>query len=133
MERDTRTHDREHRHDNARASIGAEEGKLRMSNAMLCALVLVAALVSFTGITFSIQAIRDFTALTVFIYFITTMTYRNRYNCGKLRGRESKEYREAIKEYRDAVNEIPDTVTDDRIAAYCEEYKKRELADGVSH
>lgn len=130
MDRDNRETERENRHSarkESRPSLNSEEGKVRMSDAVLIALVLVAALVSFTGITFSIQSIRNFTALSAVIYVITTMTYRNRYNHGKLRGRDAKEYKEAVQEYREALQKIPGEMTDEEIAEYCENYKKREL------
>lgn len=130
MNRDDRELNRDSRRSTRKeslASLNSEEARVRMSDAVLLALVLVAALVSFTGITFSIQSIRNFTAMSAVIYVITTMTYRNRYNHGKLRGRESKEYKDALQGYREALKDIPGEMTDEEIAEYCENYKKREL------
>lgn len=132
MDRDTRERERTTRQSGERSERSlslSDEGKMTFSNAMLIALVLVAALISFTGVTLSFQSIRDFTALTAMLYVITTMSYRNRYNNGKLRGKNDKEYRDALEDYQNAIEGIPASITDERIASYCEQYKERELKE----
>ena len=104
-----------------------EERRSRWSDFMLIAMIVVAAIIGFGDITFSVQGLRDFTALAAFLYCVTTMTYRNRYNHGKQRGKLSKEYIEASAAYREAVESIPRECTNDMIAEYCEQYKEREL------
>lgn len=128
----TRERDRERRrNDGAHAEplLGQEESKAKMSDRLLVALVAIAAIVGFTDLTFDVQSLLKFSALTAFLYFLTTITYRNRYDHGKLKGKNDPEYKVAVEAYRDAINSIPKECTDDMISEYCEQYKERELSD----
>ena len=106
-----------------------EEIRAKMSDRLLVALVAIAAIVGFTDLSFNVQSLLRVSALTVFLYFLTTITYRNRYDHGKLKGKASLDYQEAMQEYKDAIESIPKECTDDMISEYCERYKERELSD----
>ena len=110
-----------------RASALGEESRTKLSDIALVAMVVIAAIISFSDITLNVSSLGNFTAMTAFLYCITTMTYRNRYNHGKLRGRDDVEYQNAVLDYEEALKEIPKECTDDMIAEYCEHYKEREL------
>lgn len=108
--------------------LGYEESKAKMSDRLLVALVAIAAIVGFTDLTFNVQSLLKFSALTAFLYCLTTVTYRNRYDHGKLKGKNDPEYTEAVEEYQNAIESIPDFCTEDMISVYCERYKERELS-----
>ena len=128
----TRERERARRRDDGASNAplpGREEIKAKMSDRLLIALVAIAAIVGFTDLTFDVQSLLQVSALTVFLYFLTTITYRNRYDHGKLKGKSDPAYKEAIKAYQDAIEAIPQACTDDMISEYCERYKQRELSD----
>ena len=127
----TRERERERRRNDGahtEPQLGQEESKAKMSDRLLIALVAIAAIVGFTDLTFNVQSLLQFSALTVFLYFLTTITYRNRYDHGKLKGRNDLDYQAAVKDYQEAINSIPSECTDDMISDYCETYKERELS-----
>lgn len=130
MDRESRDQERvRSRTSDARGRVPAlgEENRTKLSDIALIAMVAIAAIVSFSDITLDMRSLGNFTAMTAFLYCITTMTYRNRYNHGKMRGREDPEYKRALSDYEAALKEIPKECTDDMIAEYCEQYKEREL------
>ncbi len=126
----SRERERERRRDDGAHTdplLGYEESKAKMSDRLLVALVAIAAIVGFTDLTFNVQSLLKFSALTAFLYCLTTVTYRNRYDHGKLKGKNDPDYREAAEGYQDVIESIPDFCTEDMILAYCERYKEREL------
>lgn len=128
----SRDRERERRHDGGAQEaplLGHEESKAKMSDRLLIALVAIAAIVGFTDLTFDVRSLLKFSAITVFLYFMTTITYRNRYDHGKLKGKNDPDYQAAVKSYQDALDAIPKECTDDMISEYCERYKHRELSD----
>lgn len=118
---------RETRRDLEREAASRPPDKLRLNDIMLFTLVLVAAAISFTDFTISLGSIRSFTALTLFLYIITTLVYRNRYDRGKRRGRCDPEYLEALSDYRNKKQRIYDEGLASLIPVFCRDYKVREL------
>lgn len=103
--------------------------KFSMNDLMLAGIVVIAMVISLTDFTFSLGDFKNFTALTLFLYVITTIIYRNRYNRGKLRGRSDPEYIEALNAYRKAKNKITESGIVSEVSDFCQEYKTRELKE----
>lgn len=107
----------------------ANVSKFSMNDAMLAGIVVIAMVLSLTDFTFSLGEFKNFTALTLFLYAVTTIVYRNRYNRGKLRGRSDPEYIEALKGYRSAKEKITEFGIASDIPTFCQEYKAQELKE----
>ncbi|MBQ8345043.1 MAG: hypothetical protein IJY42_02120 [Clostridia bacterium] len=120
---------RETRKQVERGFLNGESEGLRFHDLMLGALVLIAAVISFTEFTFSLGSLRNLTALTVFLYVVTMFVYRNRYERGKRRGRKDGEYKAVLEGYRTKRQMIYDRGLAGRIPAFCTYYKKKELRE----
>lgn len=103
--------------------------KFSMNDLMLAGIVVIAMVLSLTGFSFSLGDFKNFTALTLFLYVITTIIYRNRYNRGKLRGRSDPEYIEALKAYRVAKDRITELGIASDVPTFCQVYKTTELKE----
>ena len=103
--------------------------RITMNDIMLFAIVIIAAAISFTDFTLSLGSIKNFTALTLFLYVITTMVYRNRYDKGKQRGRCDGEYKASLKDYRVKRQNIYDRKVARFVPKFCKDYKVRELRE----
>ena len=103
--------------------------KFSMNDLMLAGIVVIAMVLSLTDFTFSLGDFKNFTALTLFLYVVTTIVYRNRYNRGKLRGRSDPEYLEALKTYRLAKNKITELGIASDVPTFCQTYKTTELKE----
>ena len=108
---------------------GTNINKYSMNDLMLAALVVIAMALSLTDFTLSLGDFKNFTALTLFLYVISTIIYRNRYNRGKLRGRSDPEYIEALKDYREAKQKIIDGGMASEVSTFCQDYKTKELKE----
>lgn len=117
------------RRDLGRELTGGERDKLQLNDIMLGALVVMAAAVSFTDFSLSLGDIRNLTALTLFLYIVTMLVYRNRYARGKRRGMSDEEYKTALADYRAKRNEIYGRSLAGRVPEFCTAYKKRELRE----
>lgn len=106
-----------------------ESHKFNVKDLSLVAIVIIAMAVSLTDFTFSLGDFKNLTALTLFLYVITTLVYRNRYDKGKSRGREDKDYIESLGAYRTARKKINDEGAASEVAEFCREYKVRELRE----
>ena len=104
-------------------------GKFSMNDVILIGIVLIAMVISLTDFTLSLGDFKNFTALTLFLYVITTIVYRNRYNKGKLRGRSDPEYIEALQDYRANKDKITALGLLSAVPAFCQEYKAREIKE----
>lgn len=102
---------------------------VQLKDIMLGALVVIAAAVSFTDFTLSLGTLRKFTALSLFLFVITTMIYRNRYDKGKQRGRCDEEYNNSLNEYREKRKDIYDRGLAGTVPEFCKQYKLRELRE----
>lgn len=107
----------------------SEEKRFGVNDTLLAALVVIAALLSFTDFTFSVGSLRNLTALTLFLYLMTVFLYRNRYDKGKERGRETAEYKTALGDYREKKNAIYESGKAAFVPAFCAAYRKRELRE----
>lgn len=107
----------------------ANVNKFSMNDLMLAGIVVIAMVLSLTDFTLSLGDFKNFTALTLFLYVVTTIVYRNRYNRGKLRGRSDPEYKEALKDYRTAKKTITELGIASDIPTFCQEYKAQELKE----
>ena len=112
-----------------RGMISDSEGGFKLNDAMLAAIVAIAAVISFTDFTFSFRNVFNLTALTTFLYVITVFVYKNRYEKGKQRGRSDAEYKDALASYREKREKIYDQNLAGQIPAFCTEYRKRELRE----
>ena len=106
---------------------GKSPDRITMNDIMLAVLVLIAAAISFTDFTLSPGSLKNFTALSLFLYIITTLVYRNRYDKGKQRGRLDGEYRTSLTEYRAKKQNIYDRSVASLVPKFCKDYKVREL------
>ena len=103
--------------------------KAVLSNVMLVLLVVLAASASLFGMTLSIGTIRDFTIMTVFLYVITSLVYRNRYDRGKMRGRCDEDYKTSLSLYRRRRASLDDRGVVGHVPEFCRTYKLRELRE----
>lgn len=117
------------RRDFERNVIANSPDKFQLNDIMLGALVIIAAVISFTDFTFSAGDWKNLTALTIFLYIITMFVYRNRYGKGMSRGRNDAEYKEALKIYREKREEINLKNLMSHIPSFCNYYKKAELRE----
>lgn len=115
------------RRDFERGMLNNEPDRFQLNDIMLGALVVIAAVLSFTEFSFSAGDWKNLTALTLFLYIITMFVYRNRYGKGMLRGRSDPEYKEALKTYREKREEIKNLIS--HIPSFCNYYKKAELRE----
>lgn len=120
---------RETRKNIEKGIVANEPDRIQLSDFMLVALVIIAAVLSFTDFSFSAGDWKNLTALTVFLYLITMFIYRNRYARGMQRGREDKEYQESLKKYRDDREKINQRNLVSRVPEFCTYYKKKELRE----
>lgn len=107
----------------------ASINKFSLNDLMLAGIVVIAMVLSLTDFTLSPGDLRNLTALTLFLYVVTTIVYRNRYSKGKLRGRTDQEYLDALKDYREAKNNIAERGIASNIPAFCQQYKATELKE----
>ena len=117
------------RRDFERGVISNEPDRFQLNDLMLGALVLIAAIVSFTDFSFSAGDWHNLTALTLFLYVITMFIYRNRYEKGMARGRKDAEYQLSLKTYRTNRNELNVKNLVSYVPRFCIEYKKQELRE----
>jgi hypothetical protein len=103
--------------------------KFNLKDLSLVVIVIIAMVVSLTDFTFSMGDIKNLTALTLFLYVITTLVYRNRYDKGKYRGREDEDYKTSLGEYRTARGKISELGCASEVPEFCREYKIRELRE----
>ena len=117
------------RKDFERGVISNESDKFQLNDLMLGALVVIAAILSFTDFTFSAGDWKNLTALTLFLYIITMFVYRNRYEKGMARGKRDSEYRESLMTYRENRKELTLKSLVSHVPAFCIYYKKQELRE----
>ena len=103
--------------------------QIQLNDIMLGALVIIAAIISFTDFSFSIGNLANFTAITVFLYIVTMFVYRNRYASGITRGKRDSEYIRSLSEYREKRNGIYDRGLAGKVPSFCTYYKKKELKE----
>lgn len=110
-------------------SLGLASGGSVLNDIILVVLVVIAAAISFTDFSLSVGSIKEFTALTLFLYVITTMVYRNRYAKGMLRGKQDSDYKSSLSEYRSKRQRIYDDRIAHLVPSFCKDYKKKELRE----
>ena len=117
------------RRDFERGVIQNEPDRFQLNDLMLGALVVIAAVLSFTDFSFSAGDWKNLTALTLFLYIITMFIYRNRYSKGMSRGKKDAEYQESLKTYREKRQEIYRKSIASHVPTFCTHYKKQELRE----
>ncbi|MBR2388107.1 MAG: hypothetical protein IKB02_09995 [Clostridia bacterium] len=120
---------RELRKNVERGIAGKETDRIQLNDIMLYLLVIIAAAISFTDFTLSFGEIKNFTALTAFLYIVTTLVYNNRYARGKRRGMQDLDYRASLEDYRKKVKAIHDSSIAGLVPTFCKEYKVKELKE----
>ena len=120
---------RKTRADMERGLVDSSPDKLQIRDVVLMLLVIVAAVASTTEMSLSWGSVQRITLLTVFLYFITTLVYKNRYEKGKQRGRYDEEYANVLKNYRQEREDIYNNNYVKHIPAFCTWYKKKELRE----
>lgn len=103
--------------------------RIQLNDIMLGALVIIAAIISFTDFSFSIGNVANFTAITIFLYIVTMFVYRNRYANGIARGKKDNEYISVLSEYREKRKGIYDRNLAGKVPSFCTHYKKKELRE----
>jgi hypothetical protein len=98
-----------------------------LNDIVLAGLVIIAMVVSLTDFTFTLGDFKNLTAMTLFLYVVTTIVYRNRYNKGKVRGRSDPEYIAALEAYREAKKKVSDQGIATELNDFCRAYKEDEL------
>lgn len=117
------------RRDFEREILNNEPDRFQLNDIMLGALVVIAAVLSFTDFSFSAGDWKNLTALTFFLYVVTMFVYRNRYGKGMMRGRGDPEFKEALKTYRTKREEINRLNLMGLVPSFCNHYKKAELRE----
>lgn len=117
------------RRDFERGIISNEPDKFQLNDLMLGALVVIAAIISFTDFSFSAGDWKNLTALTLFLYVITMFIYRNRYDKGMSRGRKDAEYQLSLNTYREKRNDLSVKNLVSYVPGFCTYYKKQELRE----
>ena len=117
------------RRDMENEAMAKASGKATLSNIILALLVALAAAASMLGIKFTWGTIGDVTALSILLYIITSMVYRNRYDRGKMRGKLDGDYRLALQGYRDKRTAIDAFGILGLVPQFCREYKVKELRE----
>lgn len=117
------------RRDFERGVIANEPDRFQLNDLMLGALVIIAAVLSFTDFSFSAGDWKNLTALTLFLYIITMFIYRNRYEKGMSRGRKDEEYQLSLKIYREKRGELSQKNLVSYVPEFCTNYKKQELRE----
>lgn len=112
-----------------RNAIEAAPDKIQIKDIILILLVIVAAIVSVSEFTFTWPSLKKLTALGIFLYIITTLVYRNRYERGKGRGRADEDYRASLAEYREVRDEIYARNLAGKVPDFCKWYRKKELRE----
>jgi hypothetical protein len=112
-----------------KGGIDPTSDRIQLNDVMLVVLVIVAAAISFTDFTLSFSDIKSLTALTIFLYIVTTLVYNNRYAKGKQRGLNDLEYKSALEDYRQKVKNIYDESLAGLVPTFCKEYKAKELRE----
>ena len=112
-----------------RNALSTEPDKVQLKDIMLFALVGLAAIISMTDFSLSWQSFKDFTALTVFLYIITTLVYQNRYEKGKNRGRSEDSFKTTLTDYRKARDGIYSKNLASAVPDFCKHYKQKELRE----
>ena len=106
-----------------------EPDRIQLNDIMLAVIVLIAAIISFADFTLSFGSIKNFTALTVFLYIITSLVYRNRYARGMQKGKGDVEYIGSLEEYRKKRQSIYDSGLAGLVPQFCKDYRARELRE----
>lgn len=117
------------RRDFERGVISNEPDRFQLNDLMLGALVVIAAIISFTDFSFSAGDWKNLTALTLFLYIITMFIYRNRYEKGMARGKKDAEYQLSLKTYRENRSELSLKNLVSHVPRFCIDYKKQELRE----
>ena len=112
-----------------RGVISNEPDRFQLNDLMLGALVVIAAIISFTDFSFSAGDWKNLTALTLFLYIITMFIYRNRYEKGMARGKKDAEYQLSLKTYRENRSELSLKNLVSHVPRFCIDYKKQELRE----
>lgn len=112
-----------------RGALDTASDKIQLNDIMLVILVIIAAVISFTDFYLSFENIQRLTALTIFLYIVTSLIYRNRYARGKQRGKKDEEYKDSLKEYRKKRQEIYDNTAAGIVPEFCRYYKVKELKE----
>lgn len=120
---------RNQKRDFERGLIANEPDKFQLNDIMLIAMVIIAAVLSLTDFTFSFGDWKKLTALTIFLYMITMLIYRNRYAKGLSRGKKDEEYKWSLSNYREKRGIITDKGLISSVPGFCTWYKKKELRE----
>ena len=112
-----------------KGAASSEPDRIQLNDVMLGALVLIAAIISFTDFSFSFGDIANFTALTIFLYWISLFCYRNRYAKGLARGKQDAEFISSLAVYREKRQTIYDRKLVGTVPTFCTYYKRTELRE----
>ena len=112
-----------------RNAISNDPDKIQLKDIMLYILIALATIVSMTDFSLSWQSFREFTALTVFLFVITTLIYQNRYEKGKSRGKREEGYAKSLSDYRTARDSIYNNNLAKLVPIFCQWYRKKELRE----
>ena len=112
-----------------RSILGNDSDKFQLNDLMLGAMVVIAGVVSFTDFRFSIANVANITALTIFLFIVTTFVYRNRYSKGIRRGRKDESFCESLADYRREIKAVYDNKTAGLVPRFCTWYKRKELRE----
>lgn len=114
-----------------RSSADADKIKEVGLNVSLLFLCFIASFISFwdVEIAFDLNKIFSISFVTVLLYIITVTVFRSKYDTGLYKGRETEPYKEAVKRFDALAKEIADNLLVDRLRDWCNEFRRKDLAD----
>lgn len=112
-----------------RGLINTPPDRFQLNDLALGAMVVIAAILSFTEFSLTAGDWKNLTALTLFMYIITMFVYRNRYSKGMHRGKSDSEYKQALNTYRAKREEVIQKDLVGLVPEFCTYYKKKELRE----
>ncbi|MCQ2770398.1 MAG: hypothetical protein MJ236_01180 [Clostridia bacterium] len=108
-------------------NISAQGRASLLTNIMVIILFVFSAVLSFGDLSFSFKSAIDFSIVTLFIYTVTTVVHHTKYDEGVMRGKKTKEYKEASARYEEKVKEVHDKGLATMLPELCNKYVKEEL------
>lgn len=93
----------------------------------LLALCILVAFVSFWDVGFTLNKAFAVGWLSVFIFFVSSTTYRSKYDGGIYKGRQTDEYKKAIAAFEKARDYIISKSIADELAEWCNEYRVKDI------
>ena len=98
-----------------------------LTNIMVVVLFVITGVLAFGDLQWNVKNTIDFTLMTLFIYFVTTVVHHSKYDAGVLKGKKTQEYKDALERYEAARKKIYDEKLATLMPELCVKYIREEL------